>query len=136
MAGLESIYGRLVGLGISGEMWIDGSFLTKKEEPEDVDIVVFAPCEFFDKGTEQQSEFLNWLSDDRDKVRTLFSCHSGAFAQYGDADSHMRPLYLATRMDYADKFGHSVATRESKGIVIVPLVIPAKVQMPVIEGAA
>jgi hypothetical protein len=40
----------------------------------------------------------------------------------------MKALYLATRNDYADKFGHSVATREPKGIVIVPLVIPKKVE--------
>jgi hypothetical protein len=136
MAGLESIYGRLIGLGISGEMWVDGSFLTKKEEPEDVDIVVFTPSEFFDKGTEQQVEFLNWLSDDRDKVRALFSCHSAAIAQYSEI-SFMHPLYVATRTDYADKFGHSVATRQPKGIVVIALVIPANVQSPMkVEGAA
>jgi hypothetical protein len=54
--------------------------------------------------------------------------HSAAIAQYDDARPSMKALYLATRNDYADKFGHSVATREPKGIVIVPLVIPKKVE--------
>jgi hypothetical protein len=43
MAGLESIHLRLIGLSITGELWVDGSFLTKKEEPDDVDVVLFAP---------------------------------------------------------------------------------------------
>lgn len=34
MAGLQSIYGRLGGLAITGEMWVDGSFLTAKMDPE------------------------------------------------------------------------------------------------------
>jgi hypothetical protein len=123
MAGLDSIYGRLIGLSVAGEMWVNGSFTTKKAEPDDVDIVVYVPAVFFDKGTEQQREFLNWLSDDRDKVKALFSCHSAAIAEYVENQGPMHSLFLATRGDFADKFGHSVATREPKGIAVVPLAI-------------
>jgi hypothetical protein len=42
MAGLESIPLRLIGLSITGELWVDGSFLMKKDEPDDVDVVFFA----------------------------------------------------------------------------------------------
>jgi hypothetical protein len=115
----------VIGLGISGEMWVDGSFLTEKDEPEDVDIVVFAPSKFFDEGTERQIEFLDGLASDRDTVRKLFSCHSGAIAQYDEKNVNW-PLYMSSRNDFEDKFGHSVATRQPKGIVIVPLVISSK----------
>lgn len=120
MAGLDSIYGRLGGLAITGEMWVNGSFMTQKPEPDDVDIVVYAPATFFDGGTVKQREFLNWLADDRDTVRALFSCHTAAIAEY-PAGSIMHALYIATRGDYADKFGHSVVTREPKGIAVIPL---------------
>lgn len=127
MAGLDAIHVRLLGLEISGEMWVDGSFTTKKQEPDDVDIVVYAPSEFFDNGTAEQQAFLNWLSDDKDKVKTLFSCHSAAIASYSTARPNMFALYEATRRDYLDKFGHSVTTREEKGICVVPLFV-AKAQ--------
>lgn len=120
MTGLESIYSRLIGLNITGEMWVDGSFLTQKEEPDDVDVVVFVPSVFFDAGSSRQQEFLNWLGDAKSQVKALFSCHSDSVAEY-DSRSAYYPLYLATRSNYEDIFGHSVATREPKGIITVSL---------------
>jgi len=40
MGALMSILSRLDDLGIHAEVWIDGSFLTKKDDPNDVDYVV------------------------------------------------------------------------------------------------
>jgi len=123
MAGLDAIHLRLLGLEISGEMWVDGSFTTQKQEPDDVDVVVYTAAEYFDKGTQEQQDFLNWLSDDKDKVKALFSCHSAAIAYYPKSRPNMCALYEATRNDYLDKFGHSVTTREEKGICVIPLFV-------------
>ncbi len=38
MAGLRAMVDLLTTDGVSGNLWVDGSFLTKKLEPEDVDI--------------------------------------------------------------------------------------------------
>jgi hypothetical protein len=43
MAGLVTILERIRNLGIVCEIWLDGSFLTEKIEPDDVDFIVFAP---------------------------------------------------------------------------------------------
>ncbi len=32
--------GKLVGLGVHGDIWIDGSYATRKPEPQDVDVVL------------------------------------------------------------------------------------------------
>lgn len=127
MSGLESIHGRLVGLSITGEMWVDGSFLTKKEEPDDVDVVVIAPSVFFDHGSTRQIAYLDWLSEPSttEDRKALFSCHTYAFAQYS-APHVNEPLYLATRAGYADAFGHSVVAREPKGIAVVSLYVAPK----------
>ena len=109
----------LLGLALLARCGWTGSFMTKKHEPEDVDIVLYAPVEFFE-GTQEQQDFLNWLADDRDTVRNLFSCHTAAIAVYPE-DRAMYPLYMATRNGYADAFGHSVITREPKGIASVIL---------------
>ena len=30
-------------LGIGGTLWLDGSFLTAKDEPEDIDVILWSP---------------------------------------------------------------------------------------------
>lgn len=40
MTHLEQIVGRINGSGINGEIWVDGSFLTEKLNPEDVDVLL------------------------------------------------------------------------------------------------
>jgi hypothetical protein len=40
MRSLESLLAALTGAAIKGQVWIDGSFLTGKIDPEDVDLVV------------------------------------------------------------------------------------------------
>ena len=40
MEGLQSVVGRLERERVYGELWIDGSFLTNKINPNDVDVVL------------------------------------------------------------------------------------------------
>ena len=40
MVGLRAMVGLLTVDGIRGNLWVDGSFITKKLEPDDVDVVL------------------------------------------------------------------------------------------------
>jgi hypothetical protein len=40
MTHLEQIVGRINSAAIAGEIWVDGSFLTEKLNPEDVDVLL------------------------------------------------------------------------------------------------
>ena len=51
MDNLEKIVKRLAQEGIVGEIWVDGSFVTDKINPLDVDILVMVDGDFFDKAS-------------------------------------------------------------------------------------
>ncbi|MBZ5601829.1 MAG: hypothetical protein LAO79_05935 [Acidobacteriia bacterium] len=48
MAGLEAIYEQAQSLGIDGEIWLDGSFLTEKINPEDADFILVVDHQYRD----------------------------------------------------------------------------------------
>lgn len=48
MEGLTTLILRLNEAGVRGEVWIDGSFVTFKVDPEDVDILVHAHSSQYD----------------------------------------------------------------------------------------
>ena len=68
---LNLFIGKLIKLGVHGDLWIDGSFATTAPEPKDVDLVLMTSKEVIRKLTPENSEELNYLSseDGRDYVR-------------------------------------------------------------------
>ena len=61
MAGVEAVVGRLDECGLQAEVWVDGSFLTAKRNPNDSDLVVFYDSELHEYGTPEQREVLDWI---------------------------------------------------------------------------
>ena len=59
MVGLRAMVGLLTADGIHGDLWVDGSFVTKKLEPDDVDVVleISEPIEV----TPEQKNRLKWF---------------------------------------------------------------------------
>ena len=68
---LNLFIGKLIKLGVHGDLWIDGSFATTAPEPKDVDLVLMTSKEIIRKLTPENFEELNYLSneDGRDYVR-------------------------------------------------------------------
>lgn len=62
MAALESVVERLQATGVVGELWINGSFLTEKENPADVDIVLRVQGPLYDTATPAQRLALDWVA--------------------------------------------------------------------------
>ena len=48
MLALEALVDSLAALGIPGEIWVNGSFCTKKEDPGDIDMVLRTTYDFLD----------------------------------------------------------------------------------------
>lgn len=53
--------GRLRRLGISGELWLDGSFLTAKSDPDDIDLILWNPSSQQPLSQSQQQEVAGLL---------------------------------------------------------------------------
>jgi hypothetical protein len=116
---LESLFfvlDRLADGGITGEAWIDGSFLTTKPNPADVDVVFRIPGEQFDHGTAQQREAIDWVSKN---LKDALLCDTFVF--FVRTEDH--PLYAAyqIRQDYwLRQFGTDRA-KQPKGIAVISL---------------
>jgi Family of unknown function (DUF6932) len=70
MSRLEAVFKRLIHAKIVGEVWVDGSFLTEKRDPEDVDISLRVDGDFFDKATPDQRQAMEWITEiwDTEKI--------------------------------------------------------------------
>jgi len=79
MSGLESVCVRVNSAGIQADIWVNGSFLTKKENPNDSDIVVKIDATIADNGTVIQKEILEWIKSD---LKQEFLC-----------DSYLMPIF-------------------------------------------
>lgn len=62
--GFAALYLRLIDAGLTGlDLWVDGSFLTEKETPKDVDCALWVPPSHIDMCTDQQYDELLQLKD-------------------------------------------------------------------------
>jgi len=73
MEGLEKILQKLTADGIAAEVWVDGSFLTKKIDPDDSDILVVIDGTFVAQATPAQKSTIDWLLSD---LKSGYMCHS------------------------------------------------------------
>jgi hypothetical protein len=120
MAGFETIYERAIAVGLEGEFWVDGSFLTKKIDPDDIDFVLLTPAHFRDAGTPAQQEFIEWLISNENDPKKSFLCHTDAVLAYPPNSLWYESSTVAVKKHWEEKvYGFSVATREPKGIVVI-----------------
>lgn len=70
MTHLEQIVGRINHAGILGHIWIDGSFLTEKLNPEDVDVLFVVNAPTFLSMSPSQRSFFNGI-----QAVSLFATH-------------------------------------------------------------
>jgi hypothetical protein len=62
MDGLAQFVQRLVDGSVPGDLWVDGSFLTEKIDPKDVDVVVAIDGDsVYDHGTPEQRATIDWV---------------------------------------------------------------------------
>ena len=55
------------------EIWLDGSFVTSKEDPNDIDLVVFAPASELNALPQEDQNRLRGLFD-RASIKKVFGC--------------------------------------------------------------
>ena len=109
MAGLRAMVGLLTADGIRGDLWVDGSFVTKKLEPDDVDVVL--ELSELTGITPEQENRLKWFGSrqpaDMGQKRADYSCHCY--------------LTLSSNHDYwLGQFGRD-RSANPKGIIVLHL---------------
>jgi hypothetical protein len=97
---------------VGQELWVDGSFLTEKINPNDADLVLVIPEDFEKTASEEQLAIWEWW--DEGDVKSLFNCHTFTVskAAIGTPDY---PFYLRQDLFWKKYFGTS-RDGEFKGI--------------------
>ncbi len=114
--GLQSVVDRLLISKISGELWVDGSFVTEKTDPVDVDIVLRIPAEAYENGTDKQRKAIDWLNGD---LKDSHYCDSYCFMEW--PPSHPLYWYGEYMYTYWMKWYGFSRGEEMKGIAVIPL---------------
>lgn len=115
MAGVEEIVKRFNNVGLTCEVWLNGSFLTKKEEPADCDLVVRVERATFRSIDSEQLAALLWADGN---VGNRLLCDSYVFIDLEDNDPLKGHPVLDLRSYWLHWFGTS-RNGEPKGIAQV-----------------
>jgi hypothetical protein len=115
MDGVEQVVNRLIGAGVKGHLWVDGSFLTEKIDPNDVDCVL--PFDAAIQRGTPEGDAIEWLAVS--PQRAQFYCDAYCFPVYPNG----HPLYAHGVMAatyWVRQFGWSRG-QDVKGIATVRL---------------
>jgi hypothetical protein len=85
MRGLEQVVGMLRNKKIQGELWVNGSFLTQKIDPNDVDIILLIQGIFYDNAKAEQKACIEWVNDNLEETH-----HCDSYVHVEWPESHPR----------------------------------------------
>ena len=71
--GLNAFVGHLSNVGAPIELWIDGSFTTRKIDPNDIDLVIFSPASILNQLPIEKQQLFQALVD-RPSIKQNFGC--------------------------------------------------------------
>lgn len=121
MDGLCGLVERLNRNGVVGEVWLDGSFVTEKIDPEDVDILIRVSSALYDNDRRVR-DAVDWAS--QEERRDSHNCDSYKWIEYDSG----HPLFPDSENDrnYWTRFFGTSRKGVAKGIVTItiPAVMP------------
>ena len=125
MDGLREVVATMTGTGISCALWINGSFLTEKIDPADVDLVALIPAHFWDAGTDQQRALIDWLTSREALPKKLHRCDTHAEPIYPE-DSPFHHMVADALAYWRNIYGRSVEKGEPTGLVVLELKVASQ----------
>jgi hypothetical protein len=114
---LEQVIAEISRHGIPGELWVDGSFLTRKENPEDVDVVLRIDADVYDNGTQAVRQVVDWIISN---LKQTHMCDSYVWLEYPDGHA-LHDESEWNRAAHMAGFGWSRDKADMKGIAVVRL---------------
>jgi hypothetical protein len=117
MAGLEGVVETLNNARIKASLWVDGSFLTQKIDPEDADVLLCVPCASWQAMTPEQQAAIDWFQN-RDRWAT-HRCDTYRTVEF-PVGHPSYPRWEWLRAYWIRQYGFS-RTDEVKGIAVVGL---------------
>ena len=112
-AQLRSFIAELERLDVHGDLWINGSYATKKPEPGDIDLVMSIPLIIVSAMSEEKLDRLNFMTDPENRayVRARWQVDFYVFERSN----------IGSRNYYFDLFSRNPDSSNQKGIPFVKL---------------
>lgn len=118
MQNLWIVAGCLCRWQIRADLWIDGSFLTEKIDPDDVDLLIVVEEGFAASAAPEQLSIMEWLCEDKNQpAKAAFLFDSYANYKTFDIDPGHQD-YLALDLYWRSQFGIS-RRGEEKGMALI-----------------
>jgi hypothetical protein len=114
---LLEVMQRLADNSIVGDLWVDGSFVTSKFNPRDVDIVLCVSFDLYDNCSAGQRAVFDWIESE--VLHTDYRC-DGYILMEWPVDHPFHSEGVVARNYWSNLFGHTREAHE-KGIAIVRL---------------
>jgi len=112
----QEVVDDLIRVQISCDIWIDGSYLTEKIDPEDVDFVVDIPVDMAISPSAEQWLILSDLS--QQKFKSSHDLHS--FVMFSAPPMHaLGGNSIVQHQQWEKDFGFSFVGRVPKGIAVL-----------------
>jgi len=117
MSGLDAMVKKLAEGGIIGKLWVDGSFLTQKSEPDDVDLLLHVTASFVEKCDQKVRQLLDWF---RAEQQEAYACHTFMWIEFEKEDDPDYWIGEYTRAYWLKQYGFA-RFNAVKGIAVVKL---------------
>jgi hypothetical protein len=117
MLGVENIMRRLLEAQVTGELWVDGSFITEEINPFDADLALCASASFRNDGTPEQKAVIDWL-ESRENLPGPCDC---AVSLLHSPAEFWHPFDLEYREHLRDRLYGTSRSGAKKGIAVIAL---------------
>lgn len=119
MRGLREFVSHLEQAGFSGEVWVNGSFMTDKFQPEDADVVFRVHASAVDIATDEQKAIIERLASRKNR-ELIFECHTQVWELC--PEGHPRHYHSSTLDPYwQNQFGKTGGGDGTKGIAVLQI---------------
>jgi hypothetical protein len=98
MTNLETVVARLERDRVVGELWVDGSFLTQKIDPSDVDVLLRVEESFYSSADPVQKAAMDWFEGN---LRVSLLCHSFFLPEGSTGESEWKRAYWIKQFGFS-----------------------------------
>jgi hypothetical protein len=110
---LEAVISLMQQNGMRGDIWIDGSFVTEKLNPYDVDLMLWVKLDDYRRMTPAQLSFFNWFRTT--SLKNQYKCDNyGVILDRSQAEAEYMFAY------WLKQFGFS-RSEHMKGLAVIKL---------------
>lgn len=114
---LEELVQAVLRVGFPCEFWLDGSFLTEKPEPDDLDVTLMVEPDVAAAFTVEQSALVDQISE-----RRFADCvDSFVFVRRRRGDPHFGDEALDPANSWGEQYGLECSEQWLKGFVVLKL---------------